>query len=72
MSATLNDLIGHLTICRDQQPWIGDLPVFLAKDAEGNNFRPTDGAFDICTDEDADITGLVEPGQKAVVIWPAW
>ena len=72
MSITLNELIEHLTICRDEQPWIGELPVLMSKDGEGNSFKPTDGDFDICTDEDVDIEGLVEPGQRAVILWPSW
>lgn len=73
MSTTLNDLIEHLTVCRDQQPWIGELPVLLAKDAEGNEYRPTDGDFDIISQYEHNINFGDPPfGSDAVIIWPAW
>ena len=72
MSITLNKLIEHLAVCRDEQPWIGDLPVLLSKDVEGNSFKPTDGDFDIYTAQDADIESLVGTYQEAVILWPSW
>lgn len=73
---TLNKLIEHLTVCRDEQPWIGNLDVFLAEDGEGNGFRPTDSDFDIMSEHDAynmlaETRGYTE-GQKAIILWPTY
>ena len=68
MSATLQYLRDHLTACIEADPSMADVPVFLSKDEEGNEFRPTHGDFDLLPGEDIDQPGL----ERVAVIWPAW
>lgn len=65
---TVQNLIDHLTACAESDTRIGDLPLFLSKDAEGNDFRPTHGDFDIVPGEEVERDDL----ERVAILWPAW
>lgn len=65
---TINKLIDHLSKCVESDPRIGELPVFMAKDGEGNAFRPTYGDFDIVPGEEVERDDL----ERVAILWPAW
>ena len=67
----LAEFAAHLNMQLTLQPWIGTLPMYLAKDAEGNGFKPFCGDFEIQTREEIDED--VEKGQedeRVIVYWP--
>lgn len=61
----LGQFADHLKELMDNNPRLRSLPLYLATDAEGNDFRPFCGDFDIMLGEEIDA-----PVQKAAVFWP--
>ena len=72
MTATVGYLKEHLERCIEADPNIAKMPIYLAKDAEGNDFRPTVGDFDILPAEEVGAEGALGHGTRVAVIWPSW
>ena len=65
---TLREFASHLAICIMESPELGEIPMYLSRDGEGNEFRPYSGDFDVYTgaDLDLDVEG------KVAVFYPNW
>lgn len=64
----LKEFMEHLKEQIELQPGVGDLPMYLSKDGEGNEFRPFCGDFDIMIGEEIEQDDL----EKVAVFWPDW
>ena len=65
---TLREFANHLAICIMESPELGEIPMYLSRDWEGNEYRPYSGDFDVFTGADLalDVEG------KVAVFYPNW
>lgn len=66
---TLGEFIDALTKFRDGVLGSEDLPLYMSKDGEGNEFRPASSDVEMYDPEELSLEGV---DTKVVAIWPAW
>lgn len=68
-SMNLKEFALHILGVVEVVPEYGELPMYLSKDGEGNEFRPFCGDFEIMLGEEIDWEHETE---KAAVFFPDW
>lgn len=75
LNMTFSEFAEHIMYHIESNPALRDLPIYLSKDGEGNNFRPFSGDFEI--ENRIDIDDTVEDRddeeyERCIVFYPNW